>query len=246
VGGQGVMVDFSNQLLGLKRDEEKSFTLKLPEQFHVAEHRGKEAQFQIKVKEIKEKKFPELDADFLKTIGDFPTVEDLKKAIRTDLEENQKKEADSKLEQEMVEELVDKCKFDLPVSLVENRIEILAGQEIKKFAQLGLAAPDIENKKKELKESLKKDAEKQLRAAFLLQEIARKENLQVSREDLEEQFKKLAHMYQQEVDRIKDVFRKNEAELDRLISELLTSKTIGFLKEKSEIKDKMVAKESKK
>ena len=238
VGGQGVITEFSNQLLGLKRDEEKSFSFKLPEQFHMAEHRGKDAQFQIRVKEIKIKKLPELDGEFLKTVGDFATVEDLKKAIRADLEETRKKESDSRLEHELVEELTDKCRFDLPVSLLDNRIYALMDQELKKLSHNGSLVPELEKKKKELHDQLKPEAEKQLRAAFLLQEIARKENIQVTREDVDARFEKMAQMYQQDVNRIKEIYKKNEDELDRLLSELLTIKVISFLKEKSEIKEK--------
>lgn len=151
VVGEGQLIPgFEEELIGMKKGEEKTFTVTFPKDYHAKELQAKKAEFTVTIHEIKDMLLPALDAEFAQKFG-HDSIEKLEKAVRENLEQERAQEQQMKLEEVVVEELLKSAKFDVPHSLVhqeehrlmEETMKRSGGQplseELKK--QVGIQAP---------------------------------------------------------------------------------------------------------
>ncbi len=220
---------FSTQLVGVKPGEEKQVTIQFPDKLGRKELAGKQAAFHVKVKEIKAKNLPELNDEMAQAAGEFKTLEELKGKIRKDLETSKAQQNESKYETALLEELVKHNKIDLPEGLVQRRRERLLEDALQHMHSHG-----EDGKEKELKEKLapemEKEARRQVHLAFLLEEIAEKENLTVSEEDIKERFARVAAEVRQPVEAVEKYYAENEDARESLQDQIRNEKAIEFIK----------------
>ncbi|MBZ0256323.1 trigger factor, partial [bacterium] len=119
LGSKRYIPGFEEKLVGMKKDEEKTFKLTLPEEYPNESLRGKEAEFEIAIKQIQEKKLPELDDEFAKDMGAFESLADLKNRIREDMEANMEQRARDQYRQAIRDELLKRNTFPVPPSMVK-------------------------------------------------------------------------------------------------------------------------------
>ncbi len=188
IGSGQFVPGFEEQMVGMKKDETKRITVTFPENYQAEQLRGKEVEFEVKLNDIKEKKTPAVDDELAKTITkkDDATLE----ALREQVAEQLRTEKLSKLYQEelkprYLEALVEHYSFDLPENIVEQEIDNLANQKAQSLSREELEAIQGNAEKiEELRESVREEAEKAVKATFIVDAIARAEGVEVSDQEI--------------------------------------------------------------
>ncbi len=221
---------FSTQLIGVKAGEERNVEVTFPKEVSRKEIASKKATFKMKVKEIKERKLPALDDEFAKQAGDFDNLKALKDKIEKDLMVQKERESDQEIEKALLGQLVKHNKIEPPKGLVDRRIEEMIEQTHKRLQESGqkLSEPDAKEKEKARKD-LEPEARKQIQLAFLLDEIAKTQNVQTEEADLDKKFAEHAKLYRQPVETVAQYYRGNAEAIDHLREVIRQEKTIAWI-----------------
>lgn len=227
--------NFSSQLTGAKPGDEKEVKVTFPADMNRKELAGKEAVFKVKIKEIKAKVLPELNDDLAREAGEHTTLAELKAKIEKDLLTQKEKEADGAYEKALLDELVKSNKLDLPPRLVERRIEYMMDQAKQHMAQQGAPEDEFEKQSPKMKESFRPEAERQVHVAFLLEEIAAKENITVEDADLKKHFERIAERFRQPVETVEKYYQGREDAIESLKDQIRSEKTVEFIKQNAKV-----------
>lgn len=176
---------FAEQLVGVKRDEEKEFRLQLPSDYSRSELAGKESLFKVKVTEIKQEKLPELNNKFAKEVSpDFKSLKSLRKTVSTDLKLRAEEKARIDFEERVIEAVVDITELEFPPILVEMEIDQLINQQLRRWQMGGKGLEEylgsINKTEEELREELHPLATKRVTRSLALGRIAEEEKFEVS------------------------------------------------------------------
>ena len=228
---------FSVQLIGIKPIEERNVEVTFPKETARKEMASKKAIFKMKVKEIKERKLPVLDDSFAKQAGDFENLKALKDKIEKDLLVQKNREADQEVEKTLLDQLVKHNKIEPPKGLVDRRIEEMVEQTQKRLQESGQKIPEPDAKEKEkIRKDLEPEAKKQIQLAFLLDEIAKTQNLETQEADLDKKFSEYAELYRQPAEAVAQYYRGNAEALDHLREVVRQEKTIAWIKAQADIR----------
>lgn len=199
--GEGTLVPgFEEELEGVKKGEEKEFTVTFPKDYFHKPFQGKKVKFKAKMNTVAEVELPGLTPDFLKKIaGAEIGLDEVKLNIRTNLEHERKHEEHDRRENEYLEEVIKHTKVELPDSLVDEEVEGMIQEFSDELEGRGLNLQKyLEATKKEikdLKEERKKEAEKRLSLRFGLQHLFEQEKIQVSDADIKKELEKIKNLY---------------------------------------------------
>jgi len=183
-----------DEIEGLKTDEEKTFTLTLPDDYPREELRGKEAQFEIKVKRIQEKKLPELDDEFAKDMGPFESLDELKNRIREDLEKNIEARQKQEVRNQIRDELLKQNPFDVPPSMVRARYNYInAMQDMEYRQRYGVTLEAMAQQDEGLLARNEEEALNEVRTSLILDAIAKEEGMEVTDTDYLNYVETMAH-----------------------------------------------------
>lgn len=226
---------FEDQVVGHNIGDEFDVNVTFPEEYHAAELAGAPVVFKIKLHEIKKTELPELDDEFVKDTSDFETVDELKADIRKHLEEDAEKKADNEVEGAILDAVIAKLEGEIPEVMFENRVNEMVNELGQRLAQQGMnldmymqfTGMTIES----VKETYKEQAEKQVKLRLALEKIAELEDVEVTDEDIENEFATIAGMYNVPVEEVKKYFRPEDLKPD-----VATSKAVVIVKAAAVIK----------
>ncbi|HRY91010.1 MAG TPA: trigger factor [Candidatus Gracilibacteria bacterium] len=199
--GEGTLVPgFEEELEGVKKGEEKEFTVTFPKDYFHKPFQGKKVKFKAKMNTVAEVELPGLTPDFLKKIaGAEIGLDEVKLNIRANLEHERKHEEHDRRENEYLEEVIKHTKVELPDSLVDEEVEGMIQEFSDELEGRGLNLQKyLEATKKEikdLKEERKKEAQKRLSLRFGLQHLFEQEKIQVSDADIKKELEKIKNLY---------------------------------------------------
>ncbi len=227
IGSNQFIPGFEDQIIGHKAGEEFDVNVKFPEDYH-AELAGKDATFKIKLHEIKVKEVPALDDEFVKDVSEYDTVDELKKNVKEELENKKQHEVEAEANNEVLDKLADLVTAVIPDCMIEKKMD----DDVQDFAyRLQMQGLDLKtylkytgSDEKNFREQYKEQAEKQVKLDLALAEIIKKENLEVSDADLEEEYAQYAKAYNMDVDQIKKAIPA-----DNIKPELLQRKAVDFV-----------------
>jgi trigger factor len=234
VGSNRFSPDFENKLLGAGTGEQRDIEVTFPSDYGNEQLAGKTATFQVLIQDIQEKVLPELNDEFAKSLGDFETLEDLRTAVRRELESKKKEQQDSGLWQQIRDELIRRNPFEVPQSMVEQELQrMLDTIEYRLTAQnLSLEQAGIDEKT--FKERHRQIAEMTVRTSIILENIAHQEHLAIQEEELEQALEETAANMNQPYDKVKDFYRRSNL-LEQYRKQLLEEKVFNFLKDQATI-----------
>ena len=183
---------FDAQLLGLRTGETKTFTTHFPEDYAVKEMANTDVEYTVTVKDIRRKVLPELDDEFAKDLGAFESLGALRDRVRADLQQESEEHARQHLRTDLLKQLSDRVTFDLPPSLVEREMD----RRIEEFASR-LMQQNVDPRQAgidwgQFRESQREPARASVASALALDEIARREGLTVSTEDVDKEIERFA------------------------------------------------------
>lgn len=217
--------------IGMKKGDEKSVEITMPEDFRVERLAGKPAKFEINLKEVKEEQLPEPDDDFANQVNadDFPTFDALKERIRTDLAKALQDQSDAKLRSDAVDKLVEIATVEYPRVLVDREIEhIVRDTTGNDQAQYVAYLQRVGRSDEEYRETLREDAERRVRRSLVLSKLAETEGLDVTAEEIEEELDKLVEPLGEEAPRFRDMFSTEEG-VSTIRRNIISKKTLDRL-----------------
>ena len=180
VGTGRYIAGFEEQLRDMKVNEEKSFTLPLPNDHPVEKHRGKEATFAVTVKQVQERQLPPLDDEFAKDMGNFSDLSDLKTRIRENLARDLAQRRRQEMREAMRKELLERNHFDVPTSLVLHRYQYLQRLADADLRQSGSSLVAASRQDEGLLARYEKRAEDDVRISIILRRIAEMDSIELS------------------------------------------------------------------
>ncbi|HEX7177539.1 MAG TPA: trigger factor [Pyrinomonadaceae bacterium] len=237
LGGEGVQEDFNANLMGARADEEKTFTVKYPEDFSSKGLAGKTVDYTAKVVAVSRKELPELDDEWAKSLGEeIDSVESLRRRVRENLEGRAKFEAEGRVRDEVVGRLVDAHKFELPESLVEYQTNQMLQTAVRDMIRHGLDPRAEQFDWEALRGGARERAEEELRASMLLETIAERENIDVTDEEVEEEIKMIAEASRQTVEQVRAALTK-QGGATSIADSLRNRKAVDLLVEKANVSE---------
>lgn len=221
---------FAAQVTGIGVGETREFPLTLPEDFPVADLAGKELQFKVEAKEIKESILPELSDELAAKVLPGHTLDQLKDMIRENVRNEQERRSSDLKVNRIIEALLSATSFDVPEDLVRQETQSQADSMVDRGIEQGLSNEEIAAHQAEIFNRATARAESNLKSNFILQEIARAENLAVTDNEL------LGHLAQVAASR-KEAPKKmikqlaKEGRIESIRRSMLIGKSIDFLLE---------------
>jgi trigger factor len=230
--GERLLPEFEAGLIGANVGDEKSIEVKFQDDHGNADLRGQAAEFRVTVKELKERILPAVDDEFAKDCGDFQTLLELRLDIRKRLEESARRRAEGTLRDLVVERLVDKNPIVVPPSMVKEEQQ----QMVQEFAQfLAMTGQTTTPLSEEMHATMSTRAERKVRAALLLGELARRESLSTKPEEIEQRLAEIAARTGKHIAKVRvDYAGERRAELS---AQILQDKLLDYLLSKATIVD---------
>jgi trigger factor len=237
LGGPGVQPEFTDNLMGVRADESRTFQVEYPADFSAAGLAGKKVEYTTDITSVRKKELPELDDEWAQSLGgDFESVEALKTKVREDLEARATAESEHLVRDEVMKKLLDAHQFEVPASLVDyqmrHRLETLANQ----MMQRGIDPRNPEINWEGAREEIKGQAEDDVRATMLLEKIAEVENIFVSDEEVEAEIEMIATASRQPKEQVRAALTKDGGERS-IAHRLRNRKALDLLVENARITD---------
>ncbi len=231
LGSNTFIPGFEPELVGLKADDTKEFTVTFPKDYGVSSMKGKKVTFKVKVNKVQEVVKPKVDDAFAAQLGPFTSIEQLKDDIKKQLQTDKDDAARREHEAATLKAITDKSKVALPEEIITEQVEMLKSEVRQNAVRAGQTYEEMlkaEGKTEEeyIKDVLRPEAMDRIRAGLVLSEIADIEKITVETEELDARLNALKAQYSDE---------KMRAELDKIenqreiASRILTEKTIKFL-----------------
>ncbi len=218
---------FTENLRGANAGESRAFDVAFPAEFHNQRLAGKTVHYNVKIKEIKEKQLPALNDEFASEFG-AGSFEEFKHKLRDDLVTKARKTAEEKAKESVLDQVVQAHRFDAPECLVQNELESRARRIVGSLARSGVDVSKTSLDWRKIFDQERPRAEQAVRRQIVLDAIARKENLEVSEEDLSREFEALSHTHRQSAAALRAQFEK-ENRMEGLRAYLLQNKALDFI-----------------
>lgn len=207
LGSHTFIPGFEEQVAGMSAGEEKDIDVTFPADYHAEELAGKPVVFKVKVHEVKETVVPEKDDEFVKDVSEFDTVAELRADIEKRIRDEKQAGIDRAFENAAVEKAVANMTVEIPDSMIDEELD----QEMERMdyelrsqgASLQAYAQMMGGDMNAIRNSLRPSAQAAVRTNVLLDAVAAAENIEVSEEECEEEYKKLAESYKMELDDVK-------------------------------------------
>ncbi|WP_413576258.1 trigger factor [Bdellovibrio sp. HCB290] len=236
LGANQFIEGFEDGIIGMKKGDNKTLTLKFPDPYHSAELAGKPVEFKVTLKEIKAKVLPELNDEFIKTLGGPESLADLKKTIQEDLEQNDKKRIEDGFKNRTLKALVKENPIEVPPSLLKEQKASLVEDFKKRMADQGMGEADFGSYVQKWDADFTNTATEMIQSSFLVDAIAKKHDLFAKKEDVDAKFEEYAKQTGIEVSRIKEFYGRPE-QSSRLTYQITEEKVINFLNKTIKVKE---------
>lgn len=240
--GQGNFIPgFEEGLVGVKAGDEKVVKATFPEAYQEEKLAGKEADFEVKVKEVAAPKLPEVNDEFAKTLG-AENVDNLKELVTKQLQQEYLQAARVKLKRELLDELEKAHNFELPPSLVDNEFESIWKQLADSMLREGKSFEDEGKTEEESRAEYRKLAERRVRLGLVIGEIGDKNKIQVSQDELRRALVEQARRYPGQEKFVYEYYEKTPGALAQLRAPIFEDKVVDHVLEEAKPSEKTVSK----
>jgi len=238
IGSGSFIPGFEEQMKGMKVEDVRNVELSFPEDYYVSDLAGQPVVFEVTLNTIKRKILPELNDEFVKDVSNFETVDAYKEDIKAMLTEEKAAEIKNRYKADVAVKVTEQSDVVAPESQVKGEAENFMNDIRFQMQQQGIALEDYVKLTNGNMEDIEKEctarAESFVKQQIVFEAIAEKEGMEISDEELEAEYAKMAEMYKQPVETIKEVFtmRGQSALIKR---NLLLEKVSDFLLENAKI-----------
>lgn len=236
LGAKQFIEGFEDGIIGMKTGESKTISLKFPDPYHSAELAGKPVEFKVTLNEIKAKVLPELNDEFLATLGGPKDLDSLKKSIEDDLKQTEQKRVDDGFKNRLLKVLVKENPVEVPASLLKEQKASLVEDFKKRMTEQGMGPNDFASYVEKWDGDFEKTAAEMIQSSFLVDAIAKKHDLFCKKEDLDAKFAEYTAQTGIEESRIREFYGRPE-QSSRLTYMITEEKVIAFLNKTVKIKE---------
>lgn len=233
LGSHSFIPGFEEQIVGMKKGEEKDLNLKFPDDYHAEDLKGQEVVFKVKVNEIKETIIPEINADFFEDLGmeGIDSLEALQKQVEENILARKEVEAENKYIDELLAAAGKNVEVEIPEAMIKDETDRMLKQYEEHLRMQGLTLEQFyqftNSDEAALREQMREEAHNRVLYRLMLEEIVKEEKIEISDEEADEEASKLAERYQMK----KDEFLNAFGGLDMIKYDLQMRKAIETLKE---------------
>lgn len=235
LGSGNFIPGFEEQIVGHKTGEEFSINVKFPEDYQAEEFKGKDAEFKIVLHEIKTTELPEVDDEFVKDVTDKDTLDEWKEELKETVAARLADEADKDVDDQIANKLMELLEGEIPEAMFENQANEMVREFDMRLRSQGLDMNTYMQymgmDPNSLTDMYKDEAEKRVKLRLALETVAVKENIEVSSDDLEEEYKKIAENYKMEVEQVKASIPE-----ESLTEDIKVEKALNLVKDNAIIK----------
>jgi trigger factor len=229
IGGKNTVPEFTANLRGANAGDEKEFEVVYPDDSNDKRLAGKTFVYTVKIQAIKQKNLPELNDDFAKELGEFSSLDEVRKQIRQSLEYERKHTAEREAKDKLVAELVKRNDFEVPEALVDRQIDLRIERGLRALAAQGVKMEDM--KKMDLprmRAGQREQAMQDVKSSLLLERIADLEKIEVGEDEVNRELDALARQSQQTPEAVRARLTQDGG-LDRIRNRIRSEKTLDFL-----------------
>src|SRR5256714_8799666 len=226
---------FCEQLVGLKPGETRLVIVDFPNDFPVKELAGKKADYAITLREIKEKVLAPIDDALAGKLVPGKTLTDLREMVEHDLEHAKENDAERAKEAQIVKYLHEQIQVELAPALLQNETRRALAELVQRNQDRGITDDMLKQKEKELIDGAAGLAAQRLKTNFILRRIAERENIQVTKEDVDLRIREEAARYDISVEKMRKQLQEHD-QLNTLAEQILLGKTLDFLKANVSVK----------
>ncbi len=235
IGSGRILKDFEQQLVGMHPKSTKEFQVRFPDDYYNKNLAGLDVTFKVTLKEVREEILPQIDDAFAKSLGEYQTPDEVREAIRRDL--NQRYEAQSKrqLREDILDILMEQSDFELPGGLVEAELSAIVKDAQNLMAYKGMSRQGSDQTEEELSKKYRPLAERKVREYLLLQKVIQQEEINVTDEQLDEAFEKMARVVSQPKETIKELHEGDREAYELLRQRALEKELIKWIVEHGDV-----------
>ena len=233
LGSNSFIPGFEDQIVGMKREQEKEINVTFPEGYGAKELAGKPAVFKVLVKEIKEKKIPKID-DALAQQFDAETLDELKERIKENTIAQGTQQADGQLQENMMSALIEKNEFEVPEGMVSNQLLHLKDSFSQRLKSQGMTLEMLGMNEETFATTYRDMAVQQVKGELILDAIAAQEGLSVDDSEVEAKMQEFADSSEVPLEQVKTYF-ENQSALAGLKGQILQEKVTKFLLDNAKI-----------
>jgi trigger factor len=229
IGGKNTVPEFTENLRGANAGDEKSFEVSYPEDSNDKRLAGKTFVYTVKIQAIKQKSLPELNDEFAKELGEFTSVDQVRKQIRDNMEAERKHTAEREAKDKLVAELVKRNDFEVPESLIDRQIDLRLERGLRALAAQGMKMEDMKKMDlPRLRAGQRDQAVQDVKSSLLLERIAELEKIDAGEDEVNHELEALAQQSKQTSEAVRARLTQDGG-LDRIRNRIRSEKTLDFL-----------------
>jgi trigger factor len=232
LGDESTMAPFTENLRGAAPDDVREFEVTYPADYERKPLAGRTVKFRATVKAVRRKELPDLNDEFAKDLGDFKTLEELKEALRRNILREREQRAQEEAKHQLIEKLVDAHDFAVPNAYIDSQIETNVQNQLRALAAQGMDPKGLKLDWTKVRESQKGRAERDVKAALLLDKIAEREAVGATQEEVDREVQRIARQQREAVAVTRAKLQKDGV-IPRIAGNIRTEKTLSFLFEQA-------------
>jgi trigger factor len=235
LGSGSFIPGFEEQLVGVKRGEEKEVSVTFPEEYGNKELAGKPAVFRVTLHEIKEKVLPTLDDEFAKGFG-LESLDELRSHIEEDYLQKEKNRVDGDLRERLVNALVERNPVEVPDAMVESQLDYMLKNVRNRFQSQGMSLEMLGMTDESFRQMYRQTAARQVQGSLVLEAVGRQESIEVEESEIGSKLEQIAEMANAPVESVRKFYERDEAR-SGLIAQMSEEKVVQFLLDQSIVEE---------
>ena len=233
---------FEEQLVGKKAGDETVVKVTFPEEYQAAHLAGKEAEFDVVVKEVAAPGELVIDDDFAKNLG-LEGLDNLKEIIKSQINGQYVGASRQKVKRQLLDQLDEKYDFELPPTMLSQEFDGIWGQVEKEMEEAGTSFEDNDTTEEQAREDYSKIAERRVRLGLVLAEIGDSKEIQVTEDEMRNAVMQQASQFPGQEKEVFEFYQKNPEQLAGLRAPIFEEKVVDYILELATVTEKTVTKE---
>ena len=233
LGSHSFIDTFEDQIVGKNIGEEFDVNVTFPEDYQAEDLAGKPAVFKCKLNGIKETELPELDDEFASEVSEFDTLDEYKADLKATLKVKKEKAAKNTKESLVIDQIIENSTMEIPDAMLDTTKEQMLNEFSQQLSYQGLSVDQYFQftgmTKEKFLETSTPEAERRIKSRLVLEAIAKAEDIQVSEEELNDELKKMADMYQMDLEQLTGLV--GDSEKDAIKQDIAVQKAVDLVTE---------------
>lgn len=242
IGEKRFIPGFEEQLIGVKADDETELNVTFPEDYQAENLKGRDAVFEVKVREVRMPKKAEINEDFAKNFG-LESLEQLREMMTSQIQSEHDGASRQKAKRALLDVLDEKHSFDLPPKMVEQEFQQIWAQLMQEKEAGNLDEEDSKKSDEDLEKEYRTISERRVRLGLLLAEIGRKADVQITDQEVQQAVIAEARKFPGQEREVVEFFQKNPGALAQVRAPIYEEKVVDHILEVAKVTDKEVSKD---